>query len=254
MDFGRQMLEVIELSLLSDYNPHRLSTKRSDTLELVVFGKQVSTPDTCSIHKIDLEILMSIWSRLKGHTGNSEIEKSKQQHNESEALIREIARDLEPGGQAVQERARESVGLEGAKSSSSESGAPIGQERIVLTEGELKVGGSSELSRPSRVVLESGLVTRGVLYLEDGDSLAGEHHGEIQCDGELTIEVGAVVDAVVSCDVLKVRGKVSGEIQARSSVIIDQGAEVSGKISTPEIEVEPGALVKGHLDMQVEGV
>lgn len=198
---------------------------------------------------------MSIWSRLKGHTGNSEVEKSKQ-HNESEALIRQIAKDLEPAHQATNQTASEVAVAGGTGLDRSQGGHKSDvskpQTGAILTEGELDVGAALDPSRPTRVVLERGLITRGTLYLEDGDILAGEHHGEIRCDGELTVAVGAVVDALVQCDVLNVRGKVSGEIRARSCVTIDQGAEVWGKISTKEIEVEPGALVKGHLDMQVE--
>ena len=78
-------------------------------------------------------------------------------------------------------------------------------------------------------------------------------NGDIQIDGRidgdvesksLTIGEGAEVNGTISCERVRVCGKVSGEIRA-TSVVLARSAKVDGDIAHKTLEIEAGASLQG---------
>ena len=85
-------------------------------------------------------------------------------------------------------------------------------------------------------------------------------NGDIQIDGKidgnvdsmsLTIGEGAEVNGTISCERIRVCGKVSGEIRA-TSVVLARSARVSADVAHKSLEIESGARLEGSVS-RLEG-
>ncbi len=97
--------------------------------------------------------------------------------------------------------------------------------------------GSSVISKD--LVIEGNMSSEGAIQLE------GSVKGEIRCRS-LEIMEGGILDGQISCDTLRVRGKVRGGIDARI-VYLDESAEVRGDILHGVLNILPGAYLEGRL-------
>ena len=75
----------------------------------------------------------------------------------------------------------------------------------------------------------------------------GNFSGHVDsADGTLIVSAGAnVKQAVINVAVAKINGTVEGEIHASKEVVLGPTADVTGKVSTPLITIEEGAIVNG---------
>lgn len=67
-------------------------------------------------------------------------------------------------------------------------------------------------------------------------------------DGTLIVSTGAnVKQAVINVAVAKINGTVEGDINASKEVVLGPTADVTGKVSTPLLTIEEGAIVNGSI-------
>ncbi|HKN01798.1 MAG TPA: polymer-forming cytoskeletal protein [Candidatus Binataceae bacterium] len=99
--------------------------------------------------------------------------------------------------------------------------------------------------------LDSGAKISGKLHFEGPARIDGNIDGEI--DGkEITIGESAVVTAQIRADSIAVCGKVKGEITATQRIEIRPTAEIIGKLTTPKLIVQDGAIFEGQCSMRHE--
>ena len=75
----------------------------------------------------------------------------------------------------------------------------------------------------------------------------GHFCGQVKSQGgTLIVSSGAqITRATIDVGSAKINGTVEGDINARKEVVLGPTAEVTGKVSTPLLTVEEGAIVNG---------
>ena len=106
-----------------------------------------------------------------------------------------------------------------------------------MTGGASAASGSSVISKD--LTIDGNMSSDGAIQLE------GSVKGEIRCRS-LEIMEGGVLDGQITCDTLRVRGKVRGGIDARI-VYLDETADVRGDILHGVLNILPGAYLEGRL-------
>jgi len=101
-------------------------------------------------------------------------------------------------------------------------------------------------------ILGQGSAFEGKLTFEGTVRIDGEFSGEIRTRGTLIIGTGALVRAEVSAASVMVEGEIHGDIIATESIEIRTPAKVYGNLTTPNLEIEKGAVFEGNCRMQVD--
>jgi cytoskeletal protein CcmA (bactofilin family) len=96
----------------------------------------------------------------------------------------------------------------------------------------------------------AGLSIRGKVSGSGNLILMGRLEGEIDLGGELVISPPAVVNGEVKALTLNVSGTVQGTLTAREKIQLEKSARVQGRVFTPRLAVEEGAMFNGEIDMQ----
>jgi len=73
--------------------------------------------------------------------------------------------------------------------------------------------------------------------------------GEVFSHDHLIIGEGAVVEANVEIGEMEIGGSFKGQILARDKVIVHSTGRIQGQIQTKEIEVRPGGVIDGSIEM-----
>ena len=117
-------------------------------------------------------------------------------------------------------------------------------------EGDLHVKGviNGDLAVSGKVM--SGGKTNGTIEAESVVLHDAKHEGDIRCAKEITLgsEVSVVVGNITAQSV-NLLGKVKGNVSVNERCHIGAQAVVIGDICAKVIEVEAGAVIKGHLDI-----
>jgi cytoskeletal protein CcmA (bactofilin family) len=77
----------------------------------------------------------------------------------------------------------------------------------------------------------------------------GHLRGDVRGDGTLVVGEAGTVEAAVHVASLEVLGAVIGEIVAKERVRVSARGRVEGRITTPRLVVEDGALLSAKIDM-----
>lgn len=79
--------------------------------------------------------------------------------------------------------------------------------------------------------------------------ISGRFEGTLETRGELTVGEKAQVRADIHGDSIIIAGRVDGKVVAKRFLKIIAPAVVKGDISTPVLQVEPGAQLQGMIQM-----
>ncbi len=83
----------------------------------------------------------------------------------------------------------------------------------------------------------------------DGDvRIAGKFKGEIQIDGDLTIEKGARIAAKINANTVTIGGEVEGNVLASSQVALLETAQLVGDLKGSTLTVAAGSRMRGHVE------
>ena len=79
----------------------------------------------------------------------------------------------------------------------------------------------------------------------------GKLRGEVHCarDSELIVMPTGVVEGIITGDRIIVAGFVSGEIQSTGKIFVASSGRVVGKLHTPSLQVDFGAVVEAETSM-----
>jgi len=102
--------------------------------------------------------------------------------------------------------------------------------------------------------LEVDASMTGTLTFKDPVNLQinGRFDGTLDTRGNLSIGQQAQVKATIHGESLVIGGSVQGTITASSRVELQSTARVNGKITTPRLIVQDGAMLQGTLEMSGE--
>ncbi len=99
--------------------------------------------------------------------------------------------------------------------------------------------------------LEVDASMTGTLAFKDPVNLQinGRFEGTLDTKGNLMIGEKATVKATIRGESIAIRGAVSGHVTATTRVEILSGAKVSGKVTSPRVIMQDGAVLDGTLEM-----
>lgn len=78
--------------------------------------------------------------------------------------------------------------------------------------------------------------------------IAGRFRGDVQVEGNLTLEPGAKINGAVQARQVTIGGELEGNIEAAKQVELLAGGAIQGDIKAGQVTVAPGARVRGHVD------
>ena len=76
--------------------------------------------------------------------------------------------------------------------------------------------------------------------------VCGGFRGEISVDGSLSVAPGATLEADVAVERAHVAGFVRGAMRAATSIRLESAGTIEGDLSTPIIDLRPGAVLRGR--------
>jgi len=79
--------------------------------------------------------------------------------------------------------------------------------------------------------------------------ILGTFEGEFDLRGQLKVAQGAVVKGNVKATGVSINGNVDGTIVASERILLDTTASMKGRLVTPKISIQDGAVFDGELQM-----
>ena len=101
----------------------------------------------------------------------------------------------------------------------------------------------------SSTFIDSGAEFQGTLRLTGTFRIDADFRGEIVSDGTVIIGEGAGVEATLRAREVVIAGAVVGDVVASRLLSIRASGKLHGRVETPCLEVERGALFNGNTSM-----
>jgi cytoskeletal protein CcmA (bactofilin family) len=98
-------------------------------------------------------------------------------------------------------------------------------------------------------ILSEDIDFSGTLIFEKPFLIRGRLSGEINSQGLLVIDEGAVVEANINASKVVIRGSVKGDVTATEKVEISVTGRLTGNITAPEVFMETGCVFNGRCAM-----
>jgi cytoskeletal protein CcmA (bactofilin family) len=95
--------------------------------------------------------------------------------------------------------------------------------------------------------VDAASVFEGKLRCKETLRIDGRIAGEVECEKTVLVGEGAVVEANIAAEEVKISGVVKGDIAARRKITLERTAVVTGDLTTPGIVIEEGAKLKGRI-------
>ncbi len=125
-------------------------------------------------------------------------------------------------------RRRQGSGDSGSPSS------PKGDRAVSISRGDGNTVIGTQTRIRGRLKGEGTVLIRGILV------------GEIDLRGGLTVAASGDVDADVDVQYAELSGSARGSIRASQRILLQKTAVFEGRITTPVIELRPGAVIRGR--------
>jgi cytoskeletal protein CcmA (bactofilin family) len=97
-------------------------------------------------------------------------------------------------------------------------------------------------------VIAAGLIIEGKIEGAGHVRIAGEFKGDVNVQGNLTIEVGAHLTGGVKADTVIVGGQLDGNIDAASRVELLQTGVLNGELKAGSLTVAAGSRMRGKAE------
>jgi cytoskeletal protein CcmA (bactofilin family) len=98
-------------------------------------------------------------------------------------------------------------------------------------------------------ILSEDIDFSGILTFEKPFLIRGRLSGEIESQGLLVIDEGAVVEANINAAKVIIRGSVTGNVTAADKVEISVTGRLEGNVTAPEVFMETGCVFNGRCSM-----
>lgn len=122
-----------------------------------------------------------------------------------------------------------------------------------------KVGKSKGSSRKngnhnSTTVVKPQTVVRGDITGYEDVIIEGKVEGRVIIKGDLLVIERGLVEADVDARNVLVAGKINGNVYASQKIEIEKSGILNGDIKCPKVIVTEGAVLRGNIDMNYEGL
>jgi len=97
--------------------------------------------------------------------------------------------------------------------------------------------------------LGKNLKINGNISGEGSLIILGQFEGEFNIQGQLKIAQGAVIKGNVKATGVSINGIVNGSVEASERILLDTTASMKGRLVTPKISIQDGAVFDGELQM-----
>ena len=97
-------------------------------------------------------------------------------------------------------------------------------------------------------VIASDLTIEGKIVGSGHVRLAGRFKGDVQVDGNLTIDHGAVLDGQVRAQTVTVGGELKGNIENAKRVELQEGGVITGDVKAGSLTVAAGSRMRGQVE------
>jgi cytoskeletal protein CcmA (bactofilin family) len=98
-------------------------------------------------------------------------------------------------------------------------------------------------------ILSEDIDFSGTLIFEKPFLIRGRLFGEIESQGLLVIDEGAVVEANINASKVVIRGSVKGNVTATEKVELSVTGKLTGNVTAPEVFMETGCVFNGRCAM-----
>ncbi len=97
-------------------------------------------------------------------------------------------------------------------------------------------------------IIAAGLTIEGKIEGAGNVRMSGRFKGDVNVDGNLTIDPGAYLSGQVRSGVVIVGGELEGNIIAAKRVEVLETAVITGDVKAGAIQVAAGARMRGHME------
>jgi cytoskeletal protein CcmA (bactofilin family) len=97
-------------------------------------------------------------------------------------------------------------------------------------------------------VIASDLTIEGKIIGSGHVRLAGRFKGDVQVDGNLTIDSGATLDGQVRAQTVVVGGELKGNIESAKRVELLEGGVITGDVKAGSLTVAAGSKMRGQVE------
>ena len=97
-------------------------------------------------------------------------------------------------------------------------------------------------------VIASDLTIEGKIIGSGHVRLAGRFKGDVQVDGNLTIDTGATLDGQVRAQTVVVGGELKGNIETAKRVELLEGGVITGDVKAGSLTVAAGSRMRGQVE------
>jgi len=97
--------------------------------------------------------------------------------------------------------------------------------------------------------LGKNLKINGNISGEGSLIILGTFEGEFDLKGQLKVAQGAVIKGDIKATGISINGNVNGTIVASERILLDTTASIKGRLVTPKISIQDGAVFDGELQM-----
>jgi cytoskeletal protein CcmA (bactofilin family) len=97
-------------------------------------------------------------------------------------------------------------------------------------------------------VIASDLTIEGKIVGSGHVRIAGRFKGDVQVDGNLTIDHGASVDGQVRAQTVIVGGELKGNIENAKRVELQEGGVITGDVKAGSLTVAAGSRMRGQVE------
>ena len=104
------------------------------------------------------------------------------------------------------------------------------------------------INSTTEVVVKGGIID-GEVTSDSCVFVGGKERGNITCKTNASFDTGSVVIGDVRASDLVCDGKIKGNLFVDVSVTIGPNAVVFGNIRSAEINIDPGAIIKGSIEV-----
>jgi len=101
-------------------------------------------------------------------------------------------------------------------------------------------------------LIASNLAIEGKIQGAGHVRIAGRFKGDVQVDGDLTIEVGAKVNGSVRARRVVIAGELEGNVESAERVELFSSAVMAGDIKAGTVTVAAGARMRGQVEFGTE--
>ncbi|HLT20393.1 MAG TPA: polymer-forming cytoskeletal protein [Thermomicrobiales bacterium] len=133
-----------------------------------------------------------------------------------------------------------------------QTSTPSWRSRLAAADQEASARGGHVSQRRGTSTISSGTSISGTLRSEDPLYIEGTFDGEIYASGDVTIAVGANVNARVQAIRMTVAGTFTGSVACTDRFEALDSGVIEARIFAPTLIVHEGAVINGEFRMRIE--